>query len=86
LKKLKRPLYIFTGLQFEEKINEVDGDVIVVGDCAKPMLEKFPNARYWGSSEQFPNCTPIWANIPDLGISNYVRTLAAVQQGAGLNA
>jgi uncharacterized protein (DUF362 family) len=86
LKKLKRPLYVFTGLQFEEKITEVDGDVIVVGDCAKPMLEKFPNAQYWGSSEKYPNCTPIWANIPDLGISNYVRTLAAVQEAASQNA
>jgi len=86
LKKLKRPLYVFTGLQFEEKITEVDGDVIVVGDCAKPILEKFPNAAYWGSSEQFPNCTPIWANRPDLGISNYVRHLAAVQEAAGQSA
>jgi uncharacterized protein (DUF362 family) len=82
LKKLKRPLYVFTGLQFEEKITEVDGDVIVVGDCAKSMLDKFPNAQYWGSSEKFPNCTPIWANLPDLGISNYVRHLATVQAAA----
>ena len=82
LKKLKRPLYVFTGLQFEERITEVDGDVIVVGDCAKTMLEKFPNAQYWGSSEQFPNCTPIWANLPNLGIANYVRHLAVVQEAA----
>src|SRR6185312_560840 len=82
LQKLKRPLYVFTGLQFEERITELDGDVIVVGDCAKHMLDKFPGAQYWGSSEKYPNCTPIWANLPDEGIANYVRTLAAVKEAA----
>ena len=48
LAKLKRPLYVFTGLQFEEKITEVDGDVIMVGDCAKGMKDRFPDAQYWG--------------------------------------
>jgi uncharacterized protein (DUF362 family) len=79
LDRLKRPLYIFTGLQFEEKILPVDGDVIVVGDCAKPVLDRFPNAKYWGECEEFANCTPIWANRPDLGIATYVRHLLAVQ-------
>jgi uncharacterized protein (DUF362 family) len=81
LEKLKRPLHVFTGLQFHD-IKEVDGDVIVVGDCAKGMLERFPNAQYWGSTETYPNCTPIWANIPDQGISHYVRHLLQVQEGA----
>jgi hypothetical protein len=81
LDKLKRPLHVFTGLQFHD-IKEVDGDVIVVGDCAKGMLERFPNAQYWGSSEHYPNCTPIWANLPDQGIAHYVRHLLQVQEGA----
>lgn len=81
LDKLKRPLHVFTGLQFHD-IKEVDGDVVVVGDCAKGMLERFPNAQYWGSSEHYPNCTPIWANLPDQGIAHYVRNLIRVQEGA----
>jgi|SRR5579875_994663 len=81
LEKLKRPLHIFTGLQFHD-IREVEGDVIVVGDCAKSMLERFPNAKYWGSNEKYPNCTPIWANLPDAGIAAYVRHLADVQQAS----
>jgi uncharacterized protein (DUF362 family) len=79
LAKLKRPLYIFTGLQFEP-IKPVDGDVIVVGDCAKPALERFPNAQYWGSSEEFPNCTPIWANIPERSIATYIRRLTEISE------
>jgi hypothetical protein len=82
LANLKRPLHVFTGLQFHD-IKEVDGDVIVVGDCAKGMLERFPNAKYWGSCEQYPNCTPIWANRPDVGIAAYVRELARIQEAAG---
>jgi uncharacterized protein (DUF362 family) len=81
LEKLKRPLHIFTGLQFHE-IKEVEGDVIVVGDCAKGMLERFPNAQYWGSCEKYANCTPIWANLPDRGIAAYVRSLARIQESA----
>jgi uncharacterized protein (DUF362 family) len=85
LAKLKRPLYVFTGLQFEEKITEVDGDVLIVGDCAKGMKEKFPDAQYWGSCEEYPNCTPIWANRPDVGISQYVRQLQKVREEAALS-
>ena len=80
LAKLKRPLYVFTGLQFEEKITEVDGDVLIVGDCAKGMKEKFPDAQYWGSCTEYPNCTPIWANRPDVGIAHYVRELQKVRE------
>ena len=47
------------------------------------MLERFPNARYWGSCEKYANCTPIWANLPDDGIAAYVRTLARIQETAG---
>jgi hypothetical protein len=77
LHQLKRPLYVFTGLQFEE-IKPVDGDVILVGDCAKPLQERFPDAKYWGSSEEYPNCTPIHANIPARSIANYIAKLAEV--------
>jgi uncharacterized protein (DUF362 family) len=80
LSKLKRPLHVFTGLQFEE-IRPVEGaDVLLVGDCAKPLLERFPDAQYWGSSEEFPNCTPIWANIPERSIANYIRKLADISK------
>src|SRR5215472_697226 len=79
LAQLKRPLYVFTGLQFEE-VKPVDGDVILVGDCAKPLQERFPDAKYWGSNEEFPNCTPIWANIPARSISNYIRQLAEISK------
>lgn len=83
LDKLKRPLHIFTGLQFHDiKPEQVNGDVIVVGDCAKGMLERFPNAQYWGSCEKYANCTPIWANLPDQGIAAYVRSLVRVQEEA----
>ena len=81
LERLEKPITIFTGLQFEQHINKVEGDVLIVGDCAKGMLEKFPNARYWGDCEEYPNCTPIWANRPDVGIANYVRQLTAVREG-----
>jgi uncharacterized protein (DUF362 family) len=82
LAKLKRPLYVFTGLQFEEKLTHVDGDVIIVGDCAKGMQERFPDAKYWGSCAEYPNCTPIWANRPDVGIAQYVRELQRVRETA----
>jgi uncharacterized protein (DUF362 family) len=80
LDKLQRPIHIFTGLQFEE-IKPVEGaDIILVGDCAKPLLEQFPDAKYWGSSEEFPNCTPIWANIPERSIATYIRRLAEISK------
>jgi hypothetical protein len=84
LDRLKRPLYVFTGLQFEQQIQPVDGDVIVVGDCAKPVLDRFPGAQYWGECQEYKNCTPIWANRPDVGIANYVRHLLAVQESEQL--
>ena len=83
LARLERPLHIFTGLQFDPSTKPVDGDVIIVGDCAKSMLDKYPDARYWGSCEKYANCTPIWANLPDQGIAAYVRHLLEVQTAAG---
>lgn len=75
LDKLKRPLYIFTGLQFEENIQPENGDVVVYGDCAKSALVRFPDAKYWGSCGPFPNCTPIWSNIPGIGLADHIRSL-----------
>ena len=55
LDKLKRPLYVFMGLQFpyEDHIKNLDGDVIVLGDCAKTVLERFPNAKFFGSTSEY---------------------------------
>jgi hypothetical protein len=77
LDKLKRPLYVFMGLQFPEQnhIKNLDGDIIVLGDCAKSVLERFPNAKYFGSNETYPHCMPIWANIPTIGLVQHVRSL-----------
>jgi uncharacterized protein (DUF362 family) len=77
LSKLKRPLYVFMGLQFAEQnhIKNLDGDVIVLGDCAKSALERFPNAKYFGSNSEYPNCLPIWSNIPSIGLVQHVRSL-----------
>jgi len=75
LARLKRPETIFAGLQFDDHINKIDGDVIVFGDCAKKMLGKFPHAKYWGSSDEYPNCAPIWSNVPEIGLADYVRSL-----------
>lgn len=72
LDRLQRPLYVFTGLQFEPRIQPVDGDVIVVGDWAKPVLDRFPNPQYGGECQEYP----------DVGIANYVRHLAAVQHAS----
>lgn len=83
LEKLERPLHIFTGLQFDPHTTPVEGDVIIVGDCAKGMLEQYPDAKYWGSCEQYANCTPVWANLPDKGIAAYVRHLMEVQNAVG---
>ena len=58
LAKLKRPLHVFTGLQFEE-IKPVEGaDVLLVGDCAKPLLERFPDAKYWAAAKSSPTALP----------------------------
>lgn len=75
LKKLKRPLTIFTGLQFEPYLDKVDGDVIVYGDCAKKMLDFYPKAKYWGATKEFPNCTPVWSNRPGYSLVEYIESL-----------
>lgn len=76
LPRLKRPLTIFTGRQFEPYLTDVEGDVIIYGDCAKNMLEFYPDAIYYGSSEEHPNCTPVWSNKPEIGFVDRVNELA----------
>jgi uncharacterized protein (DUF362 family) len=77
LSKLKRPLYVFMGLQFpyEDHIKSLDGDVIVLGDCAKSVLDRFPKAKFFGSTSEYGHCMPIWANIPAIGLVQHVRSL-----------
>ena len=86
LETLKRPLYVFAGVQFEKfqpVVKPSDGDVIVVGDCAKSMLDHFPNARFWGDCEEYPGYTPIWANRPgrrNCQLRSRTRSTAAVSR------
>jgi len=75
LAKLKRPLTIFVGKQFEPLVDDAEGDVIVFGDCAKEMCELYPDAAYWGSTPEYPHCSPVWANRPDVGLVAYVHSL-----------
>lgn len=78
LTKLKKPLTIFTGLQFEPLVKNVKGPVVVYGDCAKKMLEYYPNAAFWGENAQYPNCAPIWSNVSEIGLADYIRSLEKV--------
>lgn len=75
LQKLKEPLTIFTGKQFEPLVTDVEGDVIVYGDCAREMRDIYPSAAYWGSSEEYPYCSPIWSNLPKVGFVDHVHSL-----------
>jgi hypothetical protein len=75
LKELKRPLTIFTGKQFEPYLKDVEGDVIVYGDCAKNMLDYYPKAQYWGATKEFPNCTPVWSNRPGFRLVDHIASL-----------
>ncbi len=76
LERLKRPLTIFVGKQFAPLLTDVEGDVIVYGDCAKEMCNYYPGAAFWGSTEKYPHCSPVWSNLPDVGIVSYVHSLA----------
>jgi len=77
LDKLTRPLTIFVGKQFEPLATEVDGDVIIYGDCAQEMCEYYPDAPYWGSCKAYPNCAPIWSNIPEHSLAGHIAKLAS---------
>jgi len=78
LQKLRRPLTIFTGLQFEPLVTEAKGDVIIYGDCAAKMRDVYPQAAYWGSSDEYPHCPPTYSNRGDVGLVTYVHKLAGV--------
>jgi len=76
LDRLKRPVTIFTGRQFEPYLTDAEGDIIIYGDCARDIHPFYPDAKCWFSSEQYPNCTPLYSNIPELGLATYIRALA----------
>ena len=72
--------YMFSpGCSSSRSSEPVDGDVIVVGDCAKPSSIAF-RMRSIGANARNIQLHTIWANRPDVGIAHYVRHLAAVQQ------
>ena len=75
LAKLKRPLTIFVGKQFDV-VNDAEGDVIIYGDCAAPVRELYPSAPYWGSTDEYPHCSAIWSNLPGIGLADHIRSLA----------
>lgn len=47
---------------------------------SSPSPHSRSDAQCRGSSEEFPNCTPIWANIPQRSIANYIRQLAEISK------
>jgi hypothetical protein len=77
LAKLKRPVYVFVGLQSQDtsRLKDIDADVVIYGDCAKSVMERFPEAKCFIGNEQYPGCTPIWANISGIGLVDHVRSL-----------
>ena len=75
LEKLTKPLNIFTGLQFDPLLENLEGPVVVYGDCAKNMLKFYPNAKYYGANDEYPNCAPIWSNVPEIGLADHIRSL-----------
>lgn len=76
LKNLERPLHIFVGRQFESYPENLDGDIIVYGECAKDLTEKYPGSRFYGSTSRWRGCLPIWSWLPPDGIISYVSSLA----------
>ena len=78
LAALKRPLTIFVGKQFGPVPTNIEGDVIVYGDCAKNILDYYPNAKFYGSTEEYGNCAPLWSNLPGIGLVSYISGLAGI--------
>jgi len=52
--------------------------VIIYGDCAAKMRDVYPQAAYWGSSDEYPHCPPTYSNRGDVGLVTYVHKLAGV--------
>ena len=77
LVKLDRPLTVFTGKQFAPLVRDAEGPVIIYGDCAEEMREIYPDAPCWGSCEDYPYCSPIWSNLPDIGLVSHVHSLVS---------
>jgi hypothetical protein len=75
LAKLKRPLHIFTGVQFDPLYKDLEGDIIIYGECASKMREFYPKAKYYGPTDEYPGCAPTWSNLPEIGLPDYIRSL-----------
>jgi uncharacterized protein (DUF362 family) len=58
LARLEKPLTIFTGLQSEQHINKVEGDVLIVGDCAKGHARKVPERPLLGRMRRVSELHP----------------------------
>lgn len=75
LAKLREPITIFTGLQFEPYVKDVKGPVLIYGECAKKMAEFYPDAFTWFPTEEWPNCVPMYSNIPGYGIGDAIQKI-----------
>ena len=75
LDKLTQPVTVIVGKQFEPYVTDIKGQVVIYGDCAKPMREYYPSAKYFGSTEKFPGCLPVYSNNPG-GMLDHIRSLA----------
>ncbi len=54
---------------------------IMVGDCAKPAAGAIPGREVLGQhARSIPNCTPIWANCPDVRHRELRASAAAVRE------
>ena len=75
LDKLREPITIFVGLQFEPYIKDVKGPVLIYGQCAKKMAEFYPDAYSWFPTEEHPTCVPMYSNIPGRGIPDIIQKI-----------
>ena len=74
LAKLKRPVTVFVGRQSEPLVRDVEGDVVVYGDCAKDMCAIYKTATFFGSRPDYPGCLPVYSNLEG-GMLDHIRSL-----------
>lgn len=70
LDRLPCPVTIFVGKQFEPYVKNVEGPVIIYGDCAKDIAPFYPNAYTWFPTPDYPSCVPMYSNIPGNGLGD----------------
>lgn len=75
LDKLREPITIFVGVQWEPYITDVKGPVLIYGECAKKMAEFYPDAYTWFPTEEHPSCVPMYSNIPGKGIGDVIQKI-----------